>query len=178
MSRIRRLMAVMAMCVLGACGGSGTDKAGDPSPPSAESESSAPTSTPDFSVATWNQEWSSAKQKYVYALQAFNNQLDLLNKSGATDQQFAMVVTTNARAVADAAGALVKKLGEASPIPAERADLQTAVDNLRAALINEEKAYRTSANCRRELKCLRAAEPAVVEAATRSGSALGAMPSE
>ncbi len=178
MSRIKLLVVVVAVCVLGACGSSETDAGPDPKTPSAKSDSSASTPAPDFSFATWSQEWSTAKQKYIYALQGFNNQMDLLNRSRATDQQFAMVITTNSRAIADAALALVKNLDMTSPIPAERADLQKAVDNLRAALINEEKAYRTSANCRRELECLKAARPGVDAASKRSGAAWGAMPSQ
>ena len=178
MSRLKLLVVVLAVCVLGACGSSKTDEDADPKPSGGKSESSASTPEPDFSVATWNKEWSAAKQKYINALQGFNNQIDLLNRSSATEQQFAIVITTNSRAIADAARALVKSLDEASPIPVDRADLQGAVDNLRAALVNEEKAYGTSANCRRDLKCLKAARPAVVEAARRSGTAWGAMPSQ
>ena len=177
MSRIKLLVVAVAVCVFGACGSSETKAGADPKPSSDKTESSAKADT-EFSFAAWNQEWSGAKQKYIYALQGFNNQMDLLNRSSATDQQFAMVITTNARKIADAAGALVKSLDEASPIPVDRADLQEAVDNLRAALVNEEKAYGKSASCRRELKCLMAARPGVTEASKQSGAAWKAMPSQ
>lgn len=177
MSRIQMLAVAMAVCVFAACGSSKTDTGTDPKPSGGKSEDTSQTGA-DFSVAKWNQEWSAAKQKYIYALQAFNNQMNLLNRSSATDQQFAMVITTNSRAIADAAGALVKSLDAASPIPADRADLQEAVDNLRAALVNEEKAYGKSASCRREFKCLMAARAGVTEASKRSGEAWGAMPSQ
>ena len=177
MSRFQFLVIAVAVCVLGACGSSQSDSGADPKPSEAKSESSA-TPAAEFSVATWNQEWSAAKQKYIFALQGFNNQMNLLQRSAATDQQYAMVITTNSRSIANAARAVVKALDEASPIPAERADFQQAVDGLRAALVNEEKAYRTSANCRRDLDCLKAARPAVIAAGNQSAAALQAMPSE
>ena len=177
MARLQFLVVAVAVFVLGACGSSKTDSGTSAKPSDTKSESSE-TPAAEFSVATWNQEWSAAKQKYIFALQGFNNQMNLLDRSGATDDQYAMVITTNSRKIADAARALVKALDEASPIPAERADLQQAVDNLRTALINEEKAYRTSANCRRDLDCLKAARPAVIAAAKQSGAALQGMPSQ
>jgi hypothetical protein len=177
MSRLQILVVAVAVCVLGACGSSNTDSGADPKTSDTKSGASA-TPAPEFSVATWNQEWSAAKQKYIYALQGFNNQMNLLDRSSATEQQYAMVITTNSRKIAEAAGALVKALDAASPIPDERADFKQAVDNLRAALVNEEKAYRTSANCRRKLDCLKAARPAVIEAANRSGAALKGMPTQ
>ncbi len=188
MLRARKLAVLLTvLCfVIGACssepessqlaGASSRSESGNAGEPTGPTDTTDTTEAA-FDLAAWNQQWSAARQTYLYALQAMNNQLEMLSRAaGATDQQYAMVVVTNARIIADAARDLVAGLAAADPIPVGEVDLHQATDELRAALVAEEKAYRRAAGCGVRVKCLERARAGIVAAARRSGGALLAMP--
>lgn len=181
MSRITWFLVALVVLVVGACGSQSTENADRAAEKTPTSTATAPTTEaspePAFDLAGWTEEWGATKQTYLYALQGFNNQLELLSKGG-TEQQYALVVSSNAGRIADAAAAFARALEGASAIPADRADVQQAVAGLRTALLDEEKAYRIAAKCRRDYQCIKASEAAVVKAAQAAGAAMKAMPAE